>query len=290
MTNEQLVILINDGENVADNMLQLWQQMKRLIQTISKDYIGYAEIEDLNQEGFIGLCNAVEHYDSDKNTQFSSYAVFWIKTAMRRYIFNCCSSVRLPEYAQDEMQQYRRIKADYVKVYGTEPTDREMIGLLGVNLKKYESIKRNAYISHVHSMSEPIAGDEEEILLGDSLASDQELEEDVIKKVDTAAMKNELWQTVDNLSGNMGEVLRYRYKDGLTLKESGERIGVTLERVRVIEGKAMRQLKSSTRKNQNLKLYYNQYLAMPIRHVGVREFNRTWTSSVEQTVLGWLNE
>lgn len=288
MTNEQLVVLINNGKNATENMLQLWEQNKGFIYKIAIKYQPYAEMEDLTQEGYFGLCEAVRHYNCEQGISFIYYAAFWIKQVMRRYIANCGNSIRLPEYAINEVQQYKKIKRDYIKKYGIEPTEREIKGLLGVSEKKYESIKKNALIPHIHSLSEPISG-EGEILLEDALASDQELEEDIVKMVDTETMKVELWQTVDDLPGNMGVVLRYRYKDGLTLKESGEKIGVTLERIRVIENKAMRHLRSSTR-NRNLKLYYEQYLEMPIRHVGVREFNRTWTSSVEQTVLGWLNE
>ena len=285
MTNEQLVILVNDGVNVAENMLELWHQTKRLIHTIAKDYVKYAEIEDLNQEGYIGLCNAVQHYDATKSVSFSTYAAFWIRRAICRYIRTYGCSVRLPEYAQNEMQQYKKVKSDYMKAYGIEPTDEELQGLLGVSQKKYENIKRNAYISYIHSISEPIAGENDDITLGDTLASDDCIEDDVIKSVDTAAMKIELWETVDDLPNKMSEVLKYRYKDGLTLKETGENIGVTLGRVRVIENEAIRKLRNLNHKTRNLRSYYDQYLVVGIRHVGVREFERTWYSEVEMAVL-----
>lgn len=287
MTNEQLVANIKMGINEAENMLQLWEQNKGFIYKIATKYQAYAELEDLKQEGYFGLCEAVEHYDAVLGVSFINYAAFWIKQVMCRYIANCGSSVRIPEYAINEVQRYKKIRSDYVKRYGIEPTDREMQDFLGVSKKKYETIKKNVLIPHIQSLSEPIGGDGE-ILLEDSLASDHELEDDIIKKIDTEIMKKEIWQVVDDLQGNMGEVLKYRYKDGLTLKESGEKIGVTLERVRVIEGKAMRLLRSSTSRNKNLKLYYNQYLAMPIRHVGAREFNRTWTSATELAALEFL--
>lgn len=280
MTNEQLVELIKNGENVAENTLQLWKQNKNLIGKMAMKYRGYAEIDDLTQEGFIGLCNAADHYEPNKEVLFSTYATFWIKQAMCRYIFNCTSAIRLPKYAQSEVQQYRKIKADYKKVYGIEPTDEEIRGLLGVSLRKYEDIKKNDYISYLHSFSEPIAGDKE-ILLGDSLASDQNLEEEVSKNADTAAISLELWQAVDNLSNDMASVINMRYKDGLTVKEVAEYDGFTQGKVRRTEEKALITLS----RNNSLAEYYNQYLSL--RHVGVREFNRTWTSSVEGAVLGW---
>lgn len=280
MTNEQLILCIKADENVAENMLELWQQLKRLIHVIAKDYMGYAEIEDLNQEGYIGLCNAVQHYNADKGVPFSNYAVFWIRQAMRRYVCTCSSSLRLPEYIQNEVRQYKKVKADYIKFYGIEPTDDEMCGLLGVNFKRYKTIKDNAYMSYVHSMSEPIAGESEEITLGDSIAYDQSIEDNVIKDIDTSTMSTELWNNVGNLPRDMSNMINMRYKDGLTQKEAGERAGLSYGQAGRVEKKALRMLSE----NRLLQVYYNQYITT--RHVSVSEFNRTWMSEVEIAVLG----
>jgi len=76
MTNEQLVTLVKAGENVADNMLQLWKQNEAFISQMAIKYRGHAELEDLKQEGYIGLCNAVDHYDLSKGVSFINYAAF----------------------------------------------------------------------------------------------------------------------------------------------------------------------------------------------------------------------
>lgn len=284
MTNEQLVMLINDGVDVAENMLQLWKQNEGFIYKIATKYKTYAELEDLKQEGYFGLCEAVEHYDAVLGVLFINYAAFWIKQAMCRYIAKCGSGIRIPEKAINEIQRYKKIRSDYVKRYGIEPTDREMQHLLDVSKKKYENIKKNALIPHIRSLNEPVGGDDE-IVLEDSLASDQELEEDIIKKIDKEIMEKEIWKVIDELPDNMATVIKYRYKDNLTLRESGERIGVTLERVRVIKNNAIRKIRSSASRNKNLKLYYDQYLSVSIRHVGIKEFKRTWYSEVESAVL-----
>ena len=95
MTNEQLVARIQAGENTAENMLQLWQQTKAYIYKVAKKYSGYAEMDDLMQEGYLGLNAAVEHYKPDQGTKFISYLTFWLKMRMQRYIENN-GSVRLP--------------------------------------------------------------------------------------------------------------------------------------------------------------------------------------------------
>ena len=79
MSNEQLVASIRADENVAENMLQLWKQNKAFIGMLATKYMAYAEIENLKQEGYIGLCEAVSHYDLKQEIAFITYAGFWIK-------------------------------------------------------------------------------------------------------------------------------------------------------------------------------------------------------------------
>lgn len=287
MTNEQLVLRIQAGENEAENMLELWQQNKGFIYKMAIKYKGYAEIEDLLQEGYIGLCYAVQHYNADQYSSFIHYAAFWIKQVMLRYIDNCCSVVRIPVNARNEILQYKKIHSEYRKWYGKEPTDREMRAFLGVSIEKLESIKKNALAVTVRSLDEPIGGEDEDILLSDTLSSDQELEEDIIKRLDTAAMTEALWSAVDELPDNMPEVLRHRYQDNMTRNEVGQQLGITASQAGTIEYKALRKLRIPS-KCEQFRGYYEQYIsASPIYHVGVERFNRTWTSSVEAVVLGW---
>ncbi|MBQ8804183.1 MAG: sigma-70 family RNA polymerase sigma factor [Tyzzerella sp.] len=287
MTNEQLVARIQASENEAENMLQLWKQNKGFIYKIAMKYQGYAEIEDLEQEGYLGLCEAVRHYDSEQGASFITYATFWIRQIMRRYINNCCSIVRMPVGAKEEVLQYKKIANEYRKWYGKEPTDKEMRSFLGVGREKLESIKKSALTVKIRSLSEPIGAEDEEFSLGDMVASEQDLEEDVMKRLDTEAMAEALWNAVADLPENYPEVLHYRYQDKMTLKEIGESIGVAPERARQIEKSALRKLRMPNR-CAPFRGYYEQYLAPgPIYHVGLETFKRTWVSAVEAEVLGW---
>lgn len=285
MTNEQLVARIRAGEDEAENMLALWQQNKGFIYKMAVKYQSYAEIEDLLQEGYLGLCEAVQHYDSEQGVSFITYAAFWIRQVIRRYIDNCCSIVRIPVGAKEEILQYKKIVNEYRKWYGKEPTDLEMRSFLGVSREKLETIKKNALTVNLRSLDECIGGEDEEFTLSDTVASDQNVEEDVIRKLDTNAMTEALWKVVDELPGNMAEVLRHRYQDKMTLKQIGESLGVATERARQIERDAMRKLRIPSR-NKSFKGYYEQYLApATIHHVGLNEFERTWLSSTEQEAL-----
>lgn len=97
MTNEQLTIRIKAGIDVANNMLQLWQQNRGFIHKIVNQYKAYAEEEDLEQEGYLGLSAAVDHYNPDEGVTFIHYASFWIKQYIARYIRGN-GTVRLPEF------------------------------------------------------------------------------------------------------------------------------------------------------------------------------------------------
>ena len=107
------------------------------------------------------------------------------------------------------------------------------------------------------------------------------------RKVDHDRMSRELWEMVDNLPDQQSGVIRSRYVDGNTLREIGEQQGVSIERVRQTEAKALRALRMPKRCNV-FRGYYEVYLsAAPIHHVGVRQFQRTWESEVEREALRW---
>ena len=131
-TNEQLVVWIQTGENRAENMVQLWQQNRGFIATIARKYADLAEMEDLEQEGYIGLCEAVRHYEPDKDVKFISYAAFWIRQAMRRYVDNCGAVVRFPSNMVDWIRAYKRAAGQYKQAYGEWPSDVALCWLLDI--------------------------------------------------------------------------------------------------------------------------------------------------------------
>lgn len=286
MTNEQLVARIQAGEDTADNMLRLWRQNEGFIAKLAKRYQGYAELDDLKQEGYIGLCEAVRQYDPEQGASFISYAAFWIRQAMKRYIDNCCSVIRIPVHAREWIQKYNRAAKEFRKYYGTEPPECALCAMLKVSQEKLRSIQKDARMGRIDSLSRPTAGEDEGLTLADLVPSGEDMEGDVIKALDTAAMGREVWLAVDGLPDNLPAVVRMRYQDRKTLEQAGRNLGVSRERLRELERKAFRLLKTE-RRSRKFRRYYEEYLrAAPVRHVGVESFNRTWTSSVERDALG----
>lgn len=280
MTNEQLVLRIMAKEDVATNMLQLWKQNKGFIARIAKKYLQYAEMEDLEQEGYIALCNAVQSYKHKQGMSFINYAAFY----MHRQFERCANnnrSVPLPFGASGNLYKYKKIYAQFLKTYQRKPTDREMQNFLGVNNGTFASIKSALYSCNTESIEKPVAGEEEELTLGDMIASPTNIEEDCIERLDREAMGRELWIAVDQLPGDCPVVIRKRYKERFTMKEVGEDLQVSVEKVRKVERRAMRLLRLPNR-CEKFRRYYEEYLAAgPVIHVGVESFNRTWMSGTE---------
>lgn len=238
MENEQLVARIRAGEDVAENMLQLYNQNKGFLATMAKKYQGVAEMEDLMQEGYIGLSDAVNHFNADRGVSFIHYAAFWIRQSMRRYIDNCGSVLRLPVHAREDIYEYNRVVKEYRKQCGGWPSEFALCRLLNVSREKLQEIKKNVQIGQIQSLSEVLGGDGEEFTLEDTIASDQDLEGDAVREADTAAMKHELWVAVDRLPGNLPEVVKRRYIDGQTLREIGAALGMDGSKVDRIEKKS----------------------------------------------------
>ncbi len=285
MTNEQLIARIQAGEDTAENMLKLWRQNEGFIAKLAMMYQGYAELDDLKQEGYFGLCEAVRQYDPDQGASFISYAGFWIRQAMKRYIDNCCSVIRIPVHAREWIQKYNKAAREYQKYYGTEPPERALCAMLKVSKEKLHSIQKDARIGQIDSLNRPTAGEDEELTLADMVSSGEDMEEDIMKALDTAAMMREVWLAVDALPDRLPAVVRMRFRDGKTLEQAGQSIGVSRERIRDFERKAFRLLRTE-RRSRKFRYYYEEYLqAAPVRHVGVESFNRTWTSSTERDAL-----
>lgn len=289
MDNEQLVARIQGGDNEAENMLQLWRQNKAFIAMIARRYSAGAEMEDLEQEGYIALCEAVQHYDPERGMSFISYAAFWIKRRMRIYADNS-RTVRLSFNAGDEVRQYQKIMREYRQEYGCDPSDWELCGFLYVSREKLDQIRKAAQMGSIRSLDEPVQGVDGDISLGDTVASGEDAVEEAIREIDKEQMKRELWLAVDQLPGNLPAAVRLRYEDGLTLEKTGQALGVNRERARQLESKAFRILRQPHR-CKKFRAYFEEYLsAAPIHHVGVRRFNETWTSEVEREALRWAEE
>lgn len=289
MDNEQLVARINAGIDTADNMLLLYQQNKGLIYTIAKKYSGLAELDDLAQEGYIGLCEAVSHYDNAAGVKFSSYAGTVIRRHMQRYIHGN-SAVSMSEHMSALLHQYNRLCSAFIARYDRKPTDREVCHYLELSGKTLVLLKKAVEMSRTASLDVPISEEDGETTLCDTLKADYDTEQEVLERVQQEQLKETIWKAVDSLPERQADIIRKRYAEGKTLQETGESIGITRERVRQEEYKTFRALRNP-RRFERLHSFADDVIYNQALHGnGVERFNNTWTSSTENVALKMISK
>lgn len=288
MTNEQLVIKIKAGIDPAENMLALYEQVKAFIHSIAWKHRGLGEVEDLEQEGYLALYDAIDGYDPDTGNKFLTYAEYWIRQRIVRYIERNSSSLRLSFQSQARLRQYKRLCDSFVKEYGREPSEAETAAQMGLSIDRVRDIYKNACIANMGSLDAPVKGYEEEgLTMIEGIASGEDMEGDALDRLQHEHLKSVLWECVDSLHGRQPEVIRKRYQDNMTMREIGSVYGVSCEAIRQDEAQAMRELrkpKNSKRLRQFLPEEDRIY-SMGLVGNGVDRFNRTWTSSTERAVI-----
>ena len=289
MTNEQLAVRIRAGENVGDNMAILYDQVKDFIHAMAYKYHGQGELEDLEQEGFLALYDAIDHYEADQGVKFLTYASHWIRQRMQKYIQNTGSPLRLSAGRQEAIRKYRKFCTEFQAEQGCKPTEAELCRSLWLTLEQLREIQYDACMTAVKSLDAPIKGaeGEEDTTLGELAASATDPCEELLDRLEQEELCSILWQCVDGLPGKQPDVIRSRYKDNMTMKQCGQFCGISEAEVRKQQLKALRSLRSGENAKKLRPFLPGDawiYSGALIGN-GVDHFNQTWTSSTERVAL-----
>lgn len=248
-----LAILACNGDREARN--KLCEHNLRLVVSIAKEYSNgnMMLLMDLTQEGNIGLLRAIDKFDVDKGWRLSTYATWWIKQAILRYIADHSSSIRLPAYIREQIYKMNKVEKALVQELGKEPTNNEIAERMGVPLSKVEELKLAAL--DPISLEIPV-GENGDTTIGDFVedkSSSQNDIENMLLKESVADMINMLSEKERKIL-----ILRYGLEDGRqrTLEEVGQVFGLTRERIRQIESKAFRKIRQAPKKKNAIHGFY----------------------------------
>lgn len=293
MTNEELVKLIQSGENTKKNLAELYFNNIGFINCIVSRYSQVAEHDDLMQEAYLGLQKATEKYDGSRGYKFLSFAGEVVKRELCKYVNQKVNLIRIPDYMRSKVFGYRKVCAEYVNKYGKQPSQKMLCHMLDCSKKELRAIQSADMVcDRCQSIHELMPGTDRKTV-EDVLPDEENIEEKVLKNIEEEKAIA-IWDIVDSSVSESGaQLLRMKFIEGLNNLEISAQMDIEADTV----------AKEYMRTLSVLRRYYNVKRLKQYRNAGAYEkaisraykgsigsFKLSNTSSTEEAAIMLLKD
>lgn len=245
LTNEELVEQIQAGINVKDNLATLYEQNKPFIYSVIKPMMKYADPDDLFQEAYFGLHDAVYAYKPGE-AKFLTYLPWKIRKYCIHFVESFSNTKRIPHSRLNEIRKYQKFCQEYANAHGSEPDDKTIMKELELTEKRLDNIRKTIYEQNCISIHKPVAGTED-AALEDILADETDIAEEVEDQVFKEEIKKVVHDAVDQLPPKHSQVIHARYLEDESQVQVASAMNISNQRVSQIEKEALQKLKDMQR-------------------------------------------
>ena len=281
LSNEDIVLEIRSGKR--ELIGELYERNLALLRILSRPYIKAGmEPDDVLQEGYFAILDALEKYDPERGS-FSTFLRYSVKIVIGKAFRTSLYSKRIPENIQALIIKYNKLISEYSAENGSPPNDYYLRFFLGINQTQLDDLRVTIEQSKEVSIYQTIPGTEDITTL-DTIQDPADIIEAAIDRVDEEQARRELWQAVGTLPAEQAEIIKTRYAEGKTIKETAELQRMTPGRARQAEEKALRSLRRK-RTVKQIGERFGYYSTRALYGGSLQSFKRTFTSQVEETAI-----
>lgn len=273
--NRELVRRYRETSNPSI-LLELWTRNRGLVFKYINRFTGLAEKDDLQQESFLALVEAVNGFKEADNVPFAVYASMWIRWALYAFV-NSSGLIHVPENKKTALRKYKRLSNECIVAWNREPTLYEIKHILGAAAFDFVALET---AGSVLSLDKPIDNEDgSSDTLADILPGVDDITEGPERDFDREIMRRELLEALEDLPGDKGRLIKLKYLAGLSRQELAEQTGFTLSKIdaAIVAGRW------KLRKKECCKWYYDDYIGC--KRVTLGRFRETHTSEQEQYML-----